>query len=213
MALIEPRFHANYTPLPADVADTAAVLAERRSVPPANLTGPGPDAATLQRLLTIAARVPDHGALVPWRFITIEGKARLRLADALGRACRATSADTALAERTTDKLRVLFGGPPLVVIVVSRPDAASHIPVVEQILCAGAVCMNLLNAAHALGWGANWLTGWTAATPAAHATLGLADGETIAGIVPVGTATTTPADRPRPVLADIVTRWTAAPAA
>lgn len=187
----------------------ADLLLHRRSVPAMRLAAPGPSAAQQDVLLTIAARVPDHGALTPWRFIVAEGAARTRLAEQLAAACTASAADAAAkeqAEKTAQKLRVLFGHPPLVVIVVARAEANAKIPVLEQTLSAGAACMNLINAATALGFGANWLTGWAAAHPAARPLLGLQDGESIAGIIPVGTAMETPADRPRPAPASIVTR-------
>lgn len=186
----------------------ADLLLHRRSVPAMRLAGPGPTPAQRDMLLTIAARVPDHGTLTPWRFIVAEGAARATLAERLAAACLASAADAAAreqAEKTAQKLRVLFGHPPLVVIVVARPDAAAKIPVQEQILSAGAACMNLINAATALGLGANWLTGWASTHPAARPILGMRDGESIAGVIPIGTATETPADRPRPALATIVT--------
>ena len=107
------------------------------------------------------------------------------------------------------KLRALFGQPPLVIVVVMRPDPAASIPAWEQQLSAGAACMNLMTAATALGFGANWLTGWTAAHPAARAVLGLAEGEGVAGIIPVGTASEPPPERPRPDLTRLVTTWAA----
>ncbi len=192
-------------------SDAVAVLENRRSVSAARLAEPGPDAKTLQTLLTIAARVPDHGALVPWRFIVVEGSARARLTAQLQTACTAAAGDDvdakAQAEKTVEKIGRLFGVPPLVVIVVSRPDARAKILVFEQVLSAGAVCMNLMAAASGLGFASNWLTGWTATASGARNVLGLQDGETIAGIIPIGTPMDVPPDRPRPDLAQIVTRW------
>lgn len=158
-------------------------------------------------MLTIAARVPDHGALAPWRFVLVEGEARRALAVRLGDACMAAGPDDEAARRVGQKLSILFGNPPLVVLVVSRPDPAASIPVWEQALSAGAACMNLITAATALGYGANWLTGWAASHPAARPVLGLAEGETLAGIVPIGTCAEPSPDRPRPDLSRIVTAW------
>lgn len=186
----------------------ANLMMQRRSVPAMRLAAPGPTPAQRDMLLTIAARVPDHGALNPWRFIVAEGVARTALAERLATACVVSAADAAAkeqAEKTAQKLRMLFGQPPLVVIVVARPDATAKIPVQEQILSAGAACMNLINAATALGFGANWLTGWASTHPAARPILGLRDGESVAGVIPIGTAMETPTDRPRPALASIVT--------
>lgn len=192
-------------------ADDAVLnmLARRRSVPAARLAAPGPTLAQLETMLTLAARVRDHGALAPWRFIVVEGEARTALAGRLAAACIAEARDAPAqeqAQKTVQKLKWLFGTPPLVIVVVSRPDATAKIPVQEQVLSAGAVCMNLMTAATVLGFGTNWLTGWASANPAARPILGLAEGESVAGVIPVGTATEQPAERPRPTLSAIVTR-------
>jgi nitroreductase len=177
-----------------------------------HLADPRPSAHELRRMLTIAARVPDHGALAPWRFILVEGAARETPANRLADACLAAADQNEKganeqALRTAQNLRVLFGHPPLVVVVVSRPDPASRIPVWEQTLSAGAACMNLITAATALGYGANWLTGWAATHPAARPVLGLSEAEGVVGIIPIGTATERPPERPRPDLGAIVSAW------
>lgn len=195
-------------PSTASQPDLAALLERRRSTGAMRLSEPGPTPHELHRMLTIAARVPDHGSLSPWRFVLVEGEARRALADRLGEACMAATGQTdEAARRIVQKLGMLFGHPPLVVLVVSRPDPTATIPVWEQTLSAGAACMNLITAATALGFGANWLTGWAASNPAARPVLGLADGETLAGIVPIGTSSEPVPDRPRPELSRIVTAW------
>lgn len=202
--VIELRSHSPAGPRP----DLADMLERRRSVGAMRLSDPGPAPHDLRRMLAIAARVPDHGALVPWRFVLVEGAARAALAARLGEACLAVPGqDPQAAQRIAQKLALLFGHPPLVVLVVSRPDPAASIPAWEQMLSAGAACMNLITAATALGFGANWLTGWAASHPAARPVLGLADGETLAGIIPIGTASEPSPERPRPDLSRIVTAW------
>lgn len=189
------------------------LLEGRRSVGALRLTQPGPSPDELRRMLAIAARVPDHGALVPWRFMPVEGKAREALAERLAGACLNAAEEGGDAEareqapRTVGKLKVLFGRPPLVVVVVMRPDPASRIPVWEQTLSAGAACMNLLTAATALGYGANWLSGWAATHPAARPVLGLAASESVAGIIPIGTTAERSPERPRPDIEAIVSAW------
>ena len=193
--------------------DLLRAMEARRSVSAARIGEPGPNALESQRMLGVAARVPDHGALAPWRFILVEGAARRQLVQRLQAACRTTAgADAqavAQAEQTAQKLERLFGQPPLVVIVVSRPDPNAKISVFEQVLSVGAACMNLMTAATALGYASNWLTGWTASHPAARPVLGLEPDETIAGIIPIGTPMESAPDRPRPDLAKIVRSWTA----
>lgn len=184
-------------------------LEMRRSVPAARLVAPGPSASELRRILTVASRVPDHGGLAPWRFVVVEKDARAALAERLAGACLAAAGEgDEHATRTAGKLRALFGQPPLVVVVVSCPRPGAKIPAGEQVLSAGAACMNLVTAATALGFGANWLTGWAATHPAARPILGLAEGESVAGVIPVGTAAEAPPDRPRPDLLAIVSTWT-----
>lgn len=180
-------------------------LLSRRSVPPRWLAEPGPGAADVDTLLTVAARVPDHGKLVPWRFILIEGEARQRLGEVLVKAFRADN--PAADEEKLAVERERFSHAPLVVAVVSHVVPHVKIPEWEQVLSAGAVCMNLLNAATALGYGASWLSGWAAFDRRVLDALGLAPNERIAGFVHIGTATEKPTDRDRPSLADIVTRF------
>lgn len=194
---------AEGAPLPVGEPSPAALqlLATRRSPPAHTLVEPGPDAAQRETLLTLAARVPDHGKLTPWRFIVLAGPAKQRFIQALERLA-ATQENAAKAGASVAKL----AAPPLVVAVISRA-AEGRIPVWEQQLSAGAVCMNLLTAAHAMGFGGNWITGWYAYDVAATRLLGVAEAERVAGFVLVGTPAEAPKERPRPALAELVTFW------
>ena len=156
-------------------------------------------------MLTAAARVPDHGKLVPWRFILIQGEARQRLGDLLATAFQADNPDAGEDKVAAERER--FAHAPLVVAVVSRVVPHVKIPDWEQVLSAGAVCMNLLTGATALGYGASWLSGWAAFDRRVLDVLGLTPDERIAGFVHIGTAQETPPDRDRPHLSDIVTRF------
>lgn len=156
-------------------------------------------------MLTAAARVPDHGKLVPWRFILIEGDARQRLGEVLATAFLADNPDADAEKVAAERER--FTKAPLVVAVVSRAAPHVKIPEWEQVLSAGAVCMNLLNAATALGYGASWLSGWACFDRRVLDALGLAPAERIAGYVHIGTAKETPTDRDRPNLDAIVSRF------
>jgi nitroreductase len=183
------------------------VLERRRSVKPFQLGEPGPTADDIQKLLTVATRVPDHGGLEPWRVILVQGSARDALVSQLSAASRTANAqDAKAAEIAVRKVENLFSAP-LTCIVVSRTDPTARIPEWEQVLSAGAVCMNLLTAAAALGYGATWLTGWTAYDASARAILGLGPQEKVAGIIPVGAVGEPPPDRPRPSLQKLVTPW------
>lgn len=188
--------------------DALELLAKRRSVAAANLVDPAPDAATLEAILTIAARVPDHGKLAPWRFILFEGEARDRVGEML--ADLVAKRDGVEDPERLAQERSRFSRAPLVIGVLSRAAPHPKIPEWEQVLSAGAVCMNLINAAHAHGFGAQWLTEWYAFDADAATLLGARDGEKFAGFIHIGTPTEAPQDRPRPVLSEIMSRWTAA---
>ena len=184
--------------------DLLTHLQTRRSVSPQNMTVPGPDAAELERILTIAARVPDHGKLAPWRFIVFAGEARERASRGLAEILERRGGEP---ERIELARRALSDAP-LVVAVVSKAGEHPKIPEWEQILSAGAAAMNLVHAAHAHGYVAMWLTGWFAYDDEAKAFLGVGANERVAGFVHIGSQPAEPArERVRPELADIVTHW------
>ena len=196
------------TMLPArPSADARALLALRRSASKHHLTEPGPSPDALDELLRVAARVPDHRKLSPWRFITFEGEARTAFGKHLA---RIHDANTPGAE-SRDILEAA-GLPlraPVVVAVISSPDRTHKTPVWEQELSAGAVCQNLLLAANAAGWGGVWLSEWMAFDPEVARLLGLTDDERIAGFIYLGTATMGCPERPRPDMSEKITRWAA----
>lgn len=180
-------------------------LLTRRSRPAKTLEPPVPGRAELEVLLTAAARSPDHGKLEPWRFVVLERAALQRLAAAVP----PRGAELGIESERIDKMAAQFAQAHLAVAVVSAPRPSDKIPEIEQLLSAGAVCLALLNAALAAGWGANWLTGWAAHDEGfVQAHLGLAEGERVAGLIHIGTERAAPPERPRPDLAAITT-WMA----
>ena len=189
--------------MPAANQAALEFLLTRRSRPAKTLQSPAPTATELQPLLEAAARTPDHGKLEPWRFIVIEKTAMTRLSaiaqergDALG-----------LDEEQITKGRAQFDQGLLAVAVIESPKPSEKIPALEQTYSAGAVCLALLNAALAAGWGANWLTGWPSHDRGFMTkALGLADHERIAGFIHIATETNRPPERPRPSL-DAITSW------
>ncbi len=181
------------------------LLKTRRSVKPIEMTGPGPSAAETETLLTIAARVPDHGKLAPWRFIVFSGDAREAAGETIAEVFRASRPDATSEQIEFERRRLARA--PLVIAVVSRAAPHVKIPEWEQQLSAGAACMNLLTAAHAMGYVASWLTEWFAFDRAAMAALGLAEQERIAGFIYIGKALKPPEDRERPKLDTIVTYY------
>ena len=182
-----------------------AFLSARRSVKPDRLVAPGPSPQELETILTIAARVPDHGKLVPWR-IVLEGEARAQLGEVVAEACVAAEKEPPSHVRL-DAERGRLMRAPLVIAVVSRVTAHRSAPEWEQILSAGAACFNLCLAANALGYGTSWITEWIAYNKAVGAALNLAENERIAGFIYVGTPAERSEERERPALSEIVTRW------
>lgn len=193
---------------PLDVApspEALALLERRRSLPLRALLGPGPTADELDRMLAVAARVPDHGRLVPWRFIVLEGTGREVAGDRLDALYAAQN--LGLAADKAHMWRDYLLRAPVTVVAVSRTDPAAKIPELNQVLSAGAACMNLILAANALGYSALWLLKWPGRDPAAAALLGVAETERVAGFIHIGRPATQVEDRPRPKLADVVTRF------
>jgi nitroreductase len=178
-----------------------AFLKSRRSRPAKLFTLPVPDRTELEEILTAALRVPDHGKLEPWRLIVLRGAAFARLADL----AEARAVELGGDAEMRAKGRGQYDLGKLAVVVIAAPKPVPKIPAVEQLMSAAAVCFGIVNAAEAAGWGACWLTGWLAHDPdfAARA-FGCRDGETVAGIVHIGTPPEDGPDRPRPDLARIV---------
>lgn len=170
-------------------------LLTRRSHPPVNLTAPAPDAEALSTMLRAAMRVPDHGKLEPWRFVVAEGPALERLATLIEASAQRLGLDP---DKTAKGIRA-FRETPMLVAVIGCPKESDKVPAWEQELSAGAACLSLVNAALASGYGACWLTGWTATDATfAQEGLGTAPGEWIAGLIHIGTARGPSPERPRP---------------
>jgi nitroreductase len=185
--------------------DALELLKTRRSLKPVELVEPGPSPSEIETLLTVASRVPDHGKLTPWRFIVFEGPARLAAGAAIEAAFRQKYPDARPEQIAYEQKRLARA--PLVVAVVSRAGPHVKIPEWEQVLSAGAAAMSLVLAAHALGYGANWITEWYSYDRRVLDALGLAANEKIAGFIHIGTPANPAEDRPRPALNEIVTRF------
>src|SRR5207248_4683122 len=185
--------------------DALELRRARRSVKAVELAGPAPSATEIETLLSIAARVPDHGKLVPWRFIIFEGAARIAAGDAIAAAFRRKYPQAGAEQVEAERKRLARA--PLVIAVVSRAGVHVKIPEWEQVLSAGAAAMSLVLAAHALGYGANWITEWYAYDRRVLDALGLKAHERIAGFIHIGTPAHRPEDRPRPPLHEIATRY------
>jgi nitroreductase len=187
------------------MSDIIDFLRTRRSVKPRDMSGPAPSAEEIDTILTIGARVPDHGKVVPWRFIVFDGDARARAGDVIARVYARKNPSAPQEEIEIEKRQLMEA--PLVIGVVSSIKPHPKAPSWEQVLSAGASAMNIVTAATALGYGANWLTGWFAYDRDILDGLGLKPDERFAGFIHIGTPTKPNKDRPRPLLSDIVTRF------
>jgi nitroreductase len=194
----EPANAANPSP------ETLALLARRRSTKIAQLGEPGPTSAEIEALLQLAARVPDHGKLGPWRFVVIDGEARARAGDKLAQVIAGDAGVDA------DRLKAaaqLFSRAPSCVMVVASPVQSIKVPEWEQLLSSAAACFSLLLSAHALGFAGCWLTEWPAYDERARAALGLTPNERIAGFVYLGTARQAASERFRADAASRISRF------
>lgn len=180
-------------------------LSTRRSIPAPQMMEPGPDRSAITAMLTLASRVPDHGKLAPWRFIVYRGNERARLGEQLLTVALARNPDMTLEMQEAERQRLLRA--PVVIAVVSCAAPHVKVPVWEQELSAGAVCLNLFMAANAHGFAANWLSEWISYDDNAKAILGVQAEEKVAGFLYMGSTTFPQTDRPRPDLSQIVT-WT-----
>ncbi len=178
-------------------------LANRRSCLSKTLLPPVPDRQELREILTIASRAPDHGKLVPWRFVILERDDCVAYATAV----MERAMDLHGQEKRARMAANTYANKHLCVVVIERGDAQAAIPIHEQRLAVGGVCFNLLSTCLACGWGTQWLTGWTMEDRTLIGPLlGVKAQERVAGMFPIGTPTEIPAERPRPEMGDIV-QW------
>lgn len=174
-------------------------LATRRSAPAQQLTAPAPSGEELDTLLALGLRTPDHGKLAPWRLVVLGPQTRAEIVSKL----------TKMADRLPEPVKARavlskLANPPLSILVISSPVQGHKVPVWEQELSAGAVCMNLEHAANALGYSASWITDWYSFDAEALALFGVRDGEKVAGFIHIGTLAEAPLERPRPDAAQVI---------
>jgi nitroreductase len=187
-----------------DRSSILSLLETRRSAKPRELVGPGPTAAEMERILTIAARVPDHGKLSPWRFVTVAEDQRDALNKVLRNALAEEDPGATDAHRQKEDEFAHYRGQ--LIVLISTPVGEHKIPMWEQELSCGAAGLNLLLAAHALGYVAGWVTGWrTYSERVRQAFCG--PGERLAGFIFIGHAGRDLEERPRPALGDVWKPW------
>ncbi len=181
------------------------LLAMRRSTLAREMMEPGPTDAEITTLLRLAARVPDHGKLGPWRFLIFKGNARMAFGEKLATIFKEAQSD--MDDERVEFERQRFTRAPVVVAVISKTQPHPKAPEWEQVLSCGAVCQNLLLAANASGYAAQWITEWLAYDKAVDSVLGLGEGERVAGYIYIGTARSQPTERRRVGLEDRISYW------
>jgi len=187
-----------------DLSSPLALLRTRRSGRPRDLVAPGPSPDQLREIFQIALRTPDHGKLHPWRFVHIPRERRGDFAALLQSAYRAANPDPGRLEIEATERFALQA--PELIVALSCPTPDIKIPIWEQELSCGAACMNLLLAAHAMGFAGGWVTGWAAYSPEVLTAFG-APGERIAGFIFLGTPGIELEERPRPEYDEVVSEW------
>ncbi|MGQ0558810.1 MAG: nitroreductase family protein [Sphingosinicella sp.] len=187
-----------------DLSSTIRLLLTRRSAKPRHLVEPGPSAGQLRTIFEAALRSPDHGKLHPWRFVHVARERRLALAELLDAAMRAEQPGATRLEFEAN--RQFAHQAPELIVALSSPTEGHKIPVWEQQLSCGAACMNLVLAAHALGFAAGWVTGWAAYSPQVLAAFGV-PGERIAGFLFLGTPASPLEERVRPGFDEVVSEF------
>jgi nitroreductase len=188
-----------------DYSSALSLLRTRRSGKPRDLVEPGPDEKQLREIVEIAIRTPDHGKLAPWRFIHIRSEGRAAFADLLHRAYRIDNPEPGQPE--LEAIDRLAHQAPTLLIVLSSPILGHKIPVWEQELSCGAACMNLLHAAHAMGYAGGWITGWAAYSNEVRRAFAKSEDERIAGFIFIGTPEHPLEERPRPALDYVLSEW------
>ncbi|MDO5505627.1 MAG: nitroreductase [Pseudoxanthomonas suwonensis] len=183
-----------------------AALDARRSTPSRQLQAPGPDHATLLRMLQSAVRVPDHGRRVPFRFLRIHGEDRHTLGALLETLTRQRTPDAG--EAVFERERERFSFAPLIITVIAAQGPDEKIPAHERWSSASCVCFALLQAAQMAGFGAQWLTGWAATDATVRERLGVAADEAIVGFIHIGTPRLEAPERERPDPATLLRDWT-----
>jgi nitroreductase len=188
-----------------DTSSVLAFLKSRKSASAKAMTGPGPSSPQISEILDIAVRVPDHGKLSPWRFILFEGSARAKVGEGFAQVWARKNVDHG--EEVLAFQRGLFMRAPVVLAVVSTAVTHGKIPVWEQQLSAAAVCYNVVLAATAMGFAAQWQSDWVAYDQGAKDLMGVTATEQVAGLIYIGQSTVALEDRPRPDAASLLTRW------
>jgi nitroreductase len=191
-----------------DTSSPIALLHSRRSGKPRDMIAPGPDEAQLETIMKAAIRVPDHGKIAPWRFIIIGADQRAHFAARLTEAYLAEKPDARRLE--LESMEQFANQSPTLIVALSAPVPNSKVPRWEQELSVGAACMNLLSAAHALGFVGSWLTGWPAYSDRVRDAFGSADTR-VAGYLFLGSPGRPLEERPRPDYDTVVTHWKPSP--
>ena len=182
----------------------AELMQSRQTILPKRLVTPGPDAAKLELLLSSAASAPDHGQLVPWRFVVVPQHARDRLGAVFAASLRLRDSK-ALPEQLAQAEEKAHRAPVLILVVVDVDRADPTIPSNERIISAGCAIQNILLMSTALGYGSALTSGKALRAAPLRRLFGLASSEIALCFISIGTAVSRKPARLRPAVADFVT--------
>lgn len=179
------------------INEVSAILTARRHVSLRRLVAPGPDAAALEQIFRAAAQAPDHGVLLPWRFILVPEERRQDLANVFVEALveRDPLAGKEVCEAAAKKA---FHAPCLATaVLVDEPGTG--IPVAEKLVSLGCAIQNMLIVAQALGFGSGLASGAAMNVPGMRRLLHLAPHEQAICFIGFGTGYAARMPRERPV--------------
>lgn len=184
------------------------LITTRRSVVAANMTDPGPNDEDLDTIIAAGVRVPDHGRVGPWRIQVIRKEAQAKLGGLYGKLFKEDNPDAP--DDLVEFNRQRPSRSPILLAITFHPDPERYVkvPNSEQILSCGALCQNILNGAHALGYVAQWITEWPAYHAEVKKALGHDPATEIVGFIHIGSATEAPQERKRVGAESVVSEWT-----
>ncbi len=191
-----------------DIADLIATLMQsRQTILPKRLTGPGPDAAQLEQILGACTSAPDHGQLLPWRFVLVPQDVRPLLAEEFAAALLERDAG-ALADQVLQAREKAFRSPCLMLLVVDAERGDPEVDLAERLVSAGCAVQNLLLMATALGFASALTSGKALKAGGLRRLFSLTGADHALCFISLGTAMGSRPGRIRPRISDFVSHLT-----
>ena len=173
----------------------------RVHVSPKRLGSPGPNDSQKNQILLAANAAPDHGRMVPWRFIEISETSRKSLAEVFAQ-CLLERDQSASPIQLQEAREKALRGPLLLLAIANYVDETNEISKEEKLVSLGCAIQNILLSAYALGFGSGLSSGKALQSPRLRSLFNLADHEDPICFITIGTVTKNKAGRIRPSLSD-----------